>query len=54
MKFDEQQHEISAKELGATELPKPIKKVIYLFFTYLRLSFEVKINNKEIKVKTGK
>ncbi len=27
MKFDEQQHEISAKELGATELPKPIKKL---------------------------
>ena len=28
MKFDEHQHEISAKELGATELPKPIKKVM--------------------------
>ena len=28
MKFDEHQHEISAKELGAAELPKPIKKVM--------------------------
>ena len=28
MKFDEHQHEISAKELGAVELPKPIKKVM--------------------------
>ena len=28
MKFDEQQHEIAAKELGAAELPKPIKKAM--------------------------
>ena len=28
MRLDEHQHEISAKELGATELPKPIKKVM--------------------------
>ncbi len=28
MKLDEQQHEISARELGATELPKPIKKAM--------------------------
>ena len=28
MRLDEYQHEISAKELGATELPKPIKKVM--------------------------
>ena len=28
MKFDEHQHEISAKELGAAELPKPIEKVM--------------------------
>jgi ubiquinone biosynthesis monooxygenase Coq7 len=28
MKFDEQQHEIAAKELGATELPRPIKKAM--------------------------
>ena len=28
MKFDEHQHEISAKELGAAELPKPIKKIM--------------------------
>ena len=28
MKLDELQHEISARELGATELPKPIKKAM--------------------------
>ena len=28
MRLDEHQHDISAKELGATELPKPIKKVM--------------------------
>jgi 3-demethoxyubiquinol 3-hydroxylase len=28
MRLDERQHEISAKELGAIELPKPIKKVM--------------------------
>ena len=28
MRLDERQHEISAKELGAIELPKTIKKVM--------------------------
>ena len=28
MKLDERQHEIAAKELGAADLPKPIKKVM--------------------------
>jgi ubiquinone biosynthesis monooxygenase Coq7 len=28
MKLDERQHEMSAKELGAAELPKPVKKVM--------------------------
>ena len=35
-------------------IPNPIKKAMYLFFVYLMFSFEVKINNKEIKVKTGR
>ena len=35
-------------------IPNPIKKIEYLFALYLRFSFEVKINNSEIKTKTGK
>ena len=34
--------------------PKPRKKIENLFLLYLRFSFEVKINNNEIKIKTGK
>jgi hypothetical protein len=34
--------------------PKPRKKIKNLFLLNLRFSFEVKINNNEIKIKTGK
>jgi len=34
--------------------PKPRKKIKNLFLLYLRFSFEVKINNNEINIKTGK
>ena len=34
--------------------PKPRKKIENLFLLYLRFSFEVRINNNEIRIKTGK
>ena len=34
--------------------PKPRKKIKNLFLLYLIFSFEVKINNREINIKTGK
>ena len=35
-------------------IPKPEKNIKNLFLLYLRFSFEVKINDNEIKIKTGK
>ena len=35
-------------------IPNPTNKTKNLFLLYLRFSFEVKINNNEIKINTGK
>ena len=35
-------------------IPKPRKKIENLLLLYLRFSFEVRINNSEISIKTGK
>ena len=35
-------------------MTKPRKKIENLFLLYLIFSFEVKINNNETKIKTGK
>ena len=47
---------IAAQKNSSTVATKnnPIKKIVYLFLPYLGFSFEVKINNNEIKIKTGK
>ena len=47
--------EIYPSELSESIInPRPNKKIKYLYLLYLRFSFEVNINNKEINIKTGK
>jgi len=47
--------EIYPSELSDSIIsPSPSKKIEYLYLLYLRFSFEVNINNREINIKTGK
>ena len=47
--------EIYPSELSDSIIsPSPSKKIEYLYLLYLRFSFVVNINNREINNKTGK